>query len=96
MLTGKQKRYLRGDASLLNPGAYVGKEGLTPEVVKEIQTALKANELVKIRIGRNAPEEVLEIRDELHGMEIGEIIQVIGRNIILFKGKKKDSRYPLP
>ena len=95
MLTGKQKRYLRGESSLLNPGAYVGKEGLTPEVVGEIQTALKANELVKIRIGRNAPEEVLEIRDELQTMELGEIIQVIGRNIILFKGKKKDSRYPL-
>lgn len=96
MLTGKQKRYLRGEGSLLTPSVYVGKEGLSEDVLKEIRTGLKANELIKIKIGKNAPEEVLEIRQELENGELGEIVHVIGRNIVLFKGKSKESKFKLP
>lgn len=96
MLTGKQKRYLRGLASLLNPVAIVGKEGFTPEVIQEIKTGLKANELVKIKIGKNSPEDMLKITALIDGNINAEIVQKIGRNIVLFKSKGKETKYKLP
>ena len=61
MLTGKQKRYLRGLASLLNPVAIVGKEGFRDEVVAEIANGLKVNELVKVKVSKNSPEDMEQI-----------------------------------
>lgn len=96
MLTGKQKRYLRGLATLLNPVAIIGKEGLTPEVLKEIKTGIKANELIKIKIGKNSPNEKLEIKTMIEENFNAEIVQIIGKSIILFKSKGKESKYKLP
>ena len=96
MLTGKQKRYLRAAASLINPAAIVGKEGLTEEVLAEIRTGLEANELVKIKIGRNSPQELPEVIEGLDALTGVEIVQKIGRNIVLFKQKKRDSEFKLP
>lgn len=96
MLTGKQKRYLRGEASLLKPAAYIGKEGLTDEVLKEIKTGLKANELIKLRVGNNAPVSAREASTELALGARCEVIQVIGHNIVLFRMKSKESKFKLP
>ncbi len=96
MLSGKQKRYLRGMASLLNPVAIIGKEGFTPEIIKEIRTGLKANELVKIKIGKNSPDDKLEIKELIEANFTAEIVQIIGRNIVLFKSKGKETKFKLP
>lgn len=96
MLTGKQKRYLRGLASLLNPVAIIGKEGFTPEVINEIKTGLKANELIKIKIGKNSPEDKLMIKELIEENLNAEIVQIIGKNIVLFKSKGKETKFKLP
>lgn len=96
MLTGKQKRYLRAHASLLNPVVIVGKEGFTPEVIKEIKTGLKANELIKIKIGKNSPEDKLAIKELIEENLNADIVQIIGKNIVLFKYKGKETKFKLP
>jgi len=96
MLTGKQKRYLRGEASLLNPVVIVGKEGFTQEVIKEIKTGLKANELIKIKIGKNSPVDKLELKELIEENLSADIVQIIGKNIVLFKYKGKETKYKLP
>lgn len=48
-LTGAQKTYLRGLGQRLDPTLKVGKSGLTPDFYKELQRALNASELVKLR-----------------------------------------------
>ncbi len=97
MLTGKQKRYLRGLATLLNPVAIVGKEGFTPEVIKEIKNGIKANELIKIKIGKNSPNEKMEIKTMIEEKFNVDIVQIIGNSIVLFKSKgKKETSYKLP
>lgn len=96
MLTGKQKRYLRAAASLLNPAASVGKDGLTPEVLAEIRTGLDANELVKIRVGKNCPEDPAGLVPVLEESLGADVVQKIGRNIVLFRQKKKDTAFKLP
>ena len=96
MLTGKQKRYLRGLASLLNPVAIVGKEGFRDEVVAEIANGLKANELVKIKISKNSLEDMEQIIEMVAKKNIGEVIQIIGKTIVLYKQNKKDIKIILP
>lgn len=96
MLTGKQKRYLRGLASLLNPVAMVGKEGFREEVATEIVNGLKANELVKIKVGKNSPEDMEQIIEIIAEKNIGEVVQIIGKTIVLYKQNKKDIKIILP
>lgn len=48
-LKGSQKKYLRGLAHGLNPSAFIGQKGLTETVIQEIDTALEAAELIKVK-----------------------------------------------
>jgi len=49
MLTAAERKALKARAHKLEPVVIVGAKGLTDEVVKEIQAALKAHELIKVR-----------------------------------------------
>ncbi len=96
MLTGKQKQYLKAAANSIPAIIQIGKEGLTPTVIESIEAAVKARELVKFKINQNSAEEIASaasiVAAELHC----EIVQIIGRNCILFRQKEKESRYELP
>jgi RNA-binding protein len=48
-LTGAQRKYLRGLAHDLNPAASVGQKGITPALLQEVNQALEASELIKVR-----------------------------------------------
>ena len=48
-LTSAEKKELRGIAQRLKPHVYLGKQGLTETVLKEIDTALLKNGLIKVR-----------------------------------------------
>ena len=96
MLTGKQKRYLRGLASLLNPVVIIGKDGFKEEVILEIKNGIIANELVKIKLGKNSPQDIEEIISLINDENIGEVVQIVGRSIVLYKQNKKESKIILP
>ena len=96
MLTGKEKRYLRGLASLLNPVVIIGKEGIGEQIIAEIANGINVNELVKIKVGKNSPEEISEIVKVLEDNELGEVVQIIGRNVVLYKKNKKEPKINLP
>ena len=80
MLTGKQKQYLKGTAVDFSAVVQIGKEGITDNVINSVTEALAARELAKLL-------------SEESGCEI---VQIIGRNCILFKQKDKKSHYDLP
>lgn len=63
----------------LRPTVWVGKQGLTEEVIREIVSQLKAKRMVKIRFLRTSAMEV-KILEESTG---GRIIEVRGRNVVL-------------
>ena len=86
MLTGKQKQYLKGIATSFPAVVQIGKDGLTDSVIKSTSDVLEARELIKVKINQNS---VADIR---------KTAEIIGRNCILFKQKKRDkkSHYNLP
>ena len=93
MLTGKQKRYLRGKAHHLNAIFQVGKEGVNSNQAKGISEALESQELLKVN--RNFVPETVPDALELSVQTKSEVVQIIGHTIILYKSSDKEL-YRLP
>ncbi len=85
LLTGKQKRYLRSLANRLDPILQVGKSGISDNLVCQLDDALTARELVKIRVLPNAPLSVDETAAVLSERTGAELVQVIGRNAVFYR-----------
>lgn len=96
MLTGKQKQYLKSIAVNLPAYVQIGKEGLTENVVTSVRDVILARELVKVKINQNSDEDIRATAVLLAKELDTEIVQIIGRNCILFKQKAKKSHYELP
>lgn len=84
-LSTKQKQALRGMAHHREPIVYAGKEGLSPSMLKSLEAALKAHELIKIKIGQNCPLDRNAAAEELVQATGAALVQVIGRMIVLYR-----------
>ena len=88
-LSVKQRQYLKGLAHDLEPVVIVGNNGLTPNVLKEVDTNLTAHELIKIRVlgdDREAREALIE---DLCNQNNASFVQHIGKLIVLYRTSKK-------
>lgn len=84
-MTSKQRAYLKSLASTQNPVFQVGKSSLTTEFIDAIKSVLEARELIKINVLKNCMDDPKEIADTLASHTRSEVVQVIGRKIILYK-----------
>ncbi|HHV65136.1 MAG TPA: ribosome assembly RNA-binding protein YhbY [Peptococcaceae bacterium] len=96
MLTGKQKRYLRSLGNEMEPILLVGKEEITNNVLKQAAEALEARELIKGRVLQNCAEAPENIASRLAEAVEAELVQVIGRNFLLYKKNKEKPKIELP
>lgn len=95
-LTGKQKRFLRSMGVTMEPVVQIGKEGLTPAVVESAREAVKARELIKVRVLQNCLEEPEAVLMMLAERADTNLVQVIGRNGLLYKKNFNKSKIELP
>jgi RNA-binding protein len=96
MLTGKQKRWLRAQAHHLQPIFQVGKGGVNDHLIRHIEEALEARELIKISVLNNCAQECGEVARETAERAGAELVQVIGKTIVLYKESKENKRIELP
>ena len=96
MLTSKQRAYLRGLANGIDPVFHVGKQELTPQFTEAINEILEKRELIKIDVLKNCMMEPKEIADILHERTKSEVVQVIGKKIVLYRPAKKKPVIELP
>ena len=96
MLTSKQKRHLKALGSVLDPVVQIGKAGLIETVITSASDALKARELIKARVLRNCLEEPKEAFAILAEATGAELVQVIGRNGLLFRRNDEKPKIELP
>jgi len=89
MLTGKQKSFLRAQAHEMQPIVQVGKNLVTEAIIETILKALEARELIKISVLQNCLAEPTEISEMIAEHADAQIVQVIGRVIILYKRSTK-------
>lgn len=84
-LTGKQIRFLRGLGHHLNPVVMVGKEEVNPAVTSAVEEALQSHELIKIKLQEGCLGDRKEVAAELADATAAEVVQVLGRTILLFR-----------
>lgn len=95
MLSGKQKSFLRSKAHHLTPIFQIGKGGLTEPIIKQIEEALEARELIKVSILQNCEEDKNDIAATLQ--EAGmEVVQIIGKIIVVYKESQEKKQIVLP
>ncbi len=85
MLSAAERKLLKARAHKLEPVVMIGTKGLTDEVVKEVDVALKAHELIKVRaasLEREAREDALNALCERTG---AESVQAIGKVFVIYR-----------
>lgn len=95
-MTSKQRAYLKSKASVMDPIFQIGKSSVTTENIEAINEALEKRELIKLHVLKNCMDDPGEIARALAEHTRSEVVQVIGKKIVLFRQKRKDSAYTLP
>lgn len=96
MLTGKQKRYLRSKAHHLDPIFQVGKGGVNENMIKQISEALEVRELIKVTILQNCDDDKETVASALVEGTKAELVQIIGKIIVLYKESSEHKTINLP
>ena len=95
-MTGKQKRYLRALAHPLKPLVNLGKQGLSTENRLEIESQLLDHELIKCKVLDSCPLSKKQCAEEISKQTEIEVIQVIGKTLVLFSPLLEDSKIKFP
>jgi len=95
-MTSKQRSYLKGLAMNIDPIFQLGKASLTPENTSAIAEALEARELIKINVLQNCSDNPNEIAQIVAERTHSQVVQVIGKKIVLYKESKDKKKIELP
>ncbi len=91
-LTSKQRAYLKSLAMVIKPVQYFGKASLTEENMQNVEQALAARELIKLGVQKNCEDDAREIAEALAQHLHAEVVQVIGKKIVLYREGKDDAK----
>lgn len=95
-MTSKQRAYLKSLASVLEPTFQLGKSSVTPEFTNAIIENFNTHELVKINVLKNCLEDPKTVAVTIAERTNSQLVQVIGRKIVLFKPNKDNPKIILP
>lgn len=95
-MTSKERAYLKGIASKIEPICHVGKASITPEIIENIREAIDKRELVKVAILKNCFDDTREIANLVAERTRSEVVQVIGKKFVLFKQARENSKIEFP
>lgn len=95
-MTSKQRAYLKSLASNLSPIFQVGKSSLTPELTEAVGEAFHNNELIKVAVLKNCADDPREIAEMMSERTKSQVVQVIGKKIVLYKPDRDNPKIVLP
>ena len=85
MITGKQRSYLKKLVHELEPVVYIGKAGLTENVIREMDDYLNAHELMKVKLQDGCIISAKDAANEAADKLGAEFVQAIGRKFSLYR-----------
>ena len=91
-LTSKQRAQLRSLATNLDTIVHVGKDGIGDNLIKQVNDALEARELIKGRVLENSMLTAREAAEELAVAARCEVVQVIGSKFVLYRMQHDKSK----
>ena len=96
-MTTKQRAYLKSLAMTMEPIFQEGKSSMTPGLTQAISEALEARELIKISGLNNCADDPRELAEILSQSTRSQVVQVIGKKIVLYReGKDNKKKILLP
>lgn len=95
MLTTSQKKQLKGIASTSTIKYQIGKKEIGDTVIKMLENAIVAHELIKIDVMKSVDQPIMEFALDLSSKLNAEVVQVIGRVIVLFRRNKEKPKIQL-
>ncbi len=96
MLNSKQRAYLRSKANPMEPILQVGKGGIGDTLIKQVDDALTARELIKGKVLNNSDLVAKEAAGELARSCQADVVQVIGNKFVLYRANTEEPIYILP
>ncbi|MGI5850890.1 MAG: ribosome assembly RNA-binding protein YhbY [Clostridiales bacterium] len=96
MLTSKQRSYLRRMANQIDSILQIGKGGINANLIKQLDDALEARELIKVHVLQNAEMDIKDIFKELARELSAQEVQLIGSRFVLYRKSMKNPRIELP
>lgn len=96
MITSRQRSYLKSLAHELNPTVYIGKQGLTDNIINEIEVGLYTRELVKVKIQEGCDLNPKAVASQMVDQLGAEFVQAIGRKFVLYRESKDNKQIELP
>lgn len=95
-MTSKQRAYLKSLASNIDAIFQVGKGGIEENFIKQIDTALEAREIIKVKALNTYFDGPAVAANELAEATGAEVVQVIGTKFVLYRESKKNKKIVLP
>ena len=95
MLNNRQKAQLKAHANSLKPLGQIGKEGLSINLLEFLDTALESHELIKIKVLNTCSMELNELKIEIIRYLSADLVQTIGRILVLYRPNKEKKRIKL-
>ena len=96
-LNSKQRAFLRSLAHHLKPVMNIGKEGVNDSTKQAVEDAFNRRELLKVKVLEYAPLSAQEAGSSLTGMlESTQLVQVIGRVVVLYRPFPENPKIVLP
>ena len=91
-LTSKQRAQLRSLATNLDTIVHVGKDGIGENLIKQVNDALEARELIKGRVLENSMITACVASEEWKVAARCEVVQVIGSKFVLYRMQHDKSK----
>ncbi|MBE6081271.1 MAG: ribosome assembly RNA-binding protein YhbY [Tissierellaceae bacterium] len=96
MLTGKQRSFLKAIANGIEPIFQIGKNGITDNFIKQVDSALESREIIKIKVLNNSFLETDEMAKKISELVGAEFVQSIGNKFIIYRESKEKKKIELP
>ena len=96
MLTSKQRAFLRSLAMNIDTILMIGKGGMSDQIIKQADDALRARELIKGKVLETAEGDSREYAEQIALETNSEVVQVIGSKFVLFRRNPDELKIELP
>ena len=94
-ITTKQRAFLKGLAMKTDPIFQIGKSGISEEIIKQLNAALEARELIKVNVLASSPYTTAEAANLAADGTGALLVQIIGNKFVLYKESVKHKKIKL-
>ena len=95
-MTSKQRAYLRSFCNTLSPILFIGKEGITENLLKNADEVLRSKELIKVSIQKEAPLETRATCQAICDATGAFPVQTIGNKFCIYRPNEENPVIVLP